>query len=510
MVAAPSIDREGVPRDPSFSFDPRTPEIAVVVRIGKLDQDPPVDITWYRVGDEGDEELFTHTVDVGSFDRAFSIGVNPGTLAVGMYRVTATLDGETTELSFAVGSEEDGRTGGARTDAEGDPPTSGDNGAIESGADTPRPADDIFLLGPDLSFPWDDRQAGVVEFVTFLTGNSRPFQLNAGVDGATPQPFMDLMSPATGGYFDFFVDPCTIAGGKDLPGTTIAFTGTIGDVATDRVVEATLGPDTLAPAITATSEPITFSRVAPGDEITFDVAAEELAFGGPWQTGVRRIELREEGGATFFEQEFGEAPQPCERKSWEQSITATYTVPEDPPPIIEIVASAQDFGSGLAIPVPTIPQESRFLFYTGEIWTGTFHADIRLDGIDVVCESSLDADVQLTVASDGMVGGDALFTESDVVCRGAGAVDREPGGLGRLMVTTGMRSETELRVSIVLIEGMINSFLPPNVLIDAAIPITAPGHAELEDHVRLTSGVGSVTTDLAWVLDCESCQAGVD
>lgn len=519
MVAAPSIDPKGEPVDPSFSFTPETPEIAVVVQVGQLDDPAPVDVTWYGVAEDGagEAELFTHTVDVESLDRAFSIGVNEGTLASGMYRVTATLAGETTALSFAVGAE--GGAGSVGSDpARGDPPAAGESGAIGSEAVEPAPDDVLAFLGPNGDLGWQDHQAGVVEFMTFVSGGSRPYQVDAGVDGAAPRPVMELTSPPETDdlrQLDLFVDPCTISGGKDLPGTTIAVTGSIEGTAADPTGEATLGPDTLAPAITATSEPSTFSQVAPGDEITFEVTAEELASGGPWQTGVQSIRLREEGGATLFEETFGEAPLPCEQKSWEQTITATYTVPQDPPPIIEIVATAQDFGSGLAVPIPTIAQESRFLFYTGEIWTGTFHADTRVDGIHstlgvpISCESSLDADVQLTVTSGGAVGGDAVFTESDVVCRGGGVVERNPGGGGVLSVTTGSRSDTELSVSLVVTDGVIASFLPTQLLIDAAIPITAPGHAELEDHVRLSAGVGSVTTDLAWVLDCESCQADV-
>jgi hypothetical protein len=528
MVVAPSMTRQAEPVDPAFSFAPDQTEIVVIVQVGKLDEDPPLDITWYRISPDGEEELFTHTVEVASFDRAFSVGVNEGTLAQGAYRITATMNGQTAELSFAVGAAVGDGAGAGSSGSEGaagSPPSPGDSGAVTSEAiESPSgPGTDTqMLLGPPglAEFSWFDHQAGIVEFQAYFTGRGEaaapplPFQISAAVDG-TSQPVIDSVLPEGQREIGLSLDPCAIPGGRDLPGTEVRLTGTVGEEVDESTV--TLAPDTLAPMITATSEPSTFSTVSAGDQIVFEVTAEEVPSGGPWQTGVERIFLREEGGDRFFDESYGEQPQPCAQKSWEQTATATYTVPDDPPPIIEIVASSLDFGSGLAVPIPNAPQESRFLFYTGEVWTGTMHTETRvtdipdstMPDIKYSCEGSLDADLRLIVAEDGTVSGEAPYMEPKTVCRGAGVGVSGPPESGTLSVT-GTRSATEFRLVLFLVEGHIASYLPVNVLTEGVpIPITGTARAEREFRVQLPSGPATVTTDFAFELTCENCEEDV-
>lgn len=514
MVVAPTMTRQAQPVDPTFSFAPDQTEIVVIIQVGKLDADPPLDITWYRISPDGEEELFTHTVEVASFDRAFSVGLNEGTLAQGAYRVAATLNGQTAELSFAVGvAVVDGEgAGSSGSEGEGTPPVPGDSGAVTSEAleDASDPSTGTqMLLGPPglAGSGWFDLQAGMVEFQAYFTGRfpddprpPLPFQIGAGVDGTTTQ-VIDSVLPEGQQATDLSIDPCTISGGRDLPGTEVRLTGTVdGDVDESIVV---LGPDTLAPTITATSEPSTFSTVSAGDQIIFEVTAEEVRSGGPWETGVQSIFLREEGGDPFFDESFGDQPQPCGQKSWEQTVTATYTVPDNPPPIIEIVASAQDFGSGLAVPVPNIPQESRFLFYTGEVWTGTMHSETRTIS-EGTCRGSAEATLRLVVAEDGTVTGEAAVTGPEEVCRAGPARFTLPGP-DAIYSVRGTKSATGFTLIFGVLSGQAGVGFGTNTATESVVPITGPTRAEGE-FVAVFPGISEITSTNTFQLDCESCE----
>lgn len=87
-----------------------------------------MDITWSQVTEEGEQELFTHTVEVSSFEAAYSVGENPGVLIAGTYRVEATLEGESRSTQFEVEAPEE--TAAAGQGATSAPPASGDSGAV--------------------------------------------------------------------------------------------------------------------------------------------------------------------------------------------------------------------------------------------------------------------------------------------------------------------------------------------------------------------------------------------
>ncbi len=93
---------------PGSLFPADTPQITIVAHAGEVSgSGSGMNLAWFQVTDEGETRLFTHTVEVGSFDAAYSVGTNPGTLAPGTYRVEAALEGES--MSTAV------RGGGSRS-----------------------------------------------------------------------------------------------------------------------------------------------------------------------------------------------------------------------------------------------------------------------------------------------------------------------------------------------------------------------------------------------------------
>ena len=123
IVPAADIGKDGQPVDPALVFAPDTPRITIVAQVGEV-TGSPMDITWSQVTDEGEVELFTHTVEVASFEAAYSVGKSPGTLTPGTYRVEATLEGESRSTQFEVEAPAD--TGATGQGATSGPPDSGD------------------------------------------------------------------------------------------------------------------------------------------------------------------------------------------------------------------------------------------------------------------------------------------------------------------------------------------------------------------------------------------------
>ncbi len=101
IIPAADIDEDGQPIDPGFSFSADAPQITIVVQAGKS-TGSPMDLTWFQLPDAGEQVLFTHTVQVASFQTAYSVGTNPGTLAAGTYRVDVAFEGDSRSTQFDV------------------------------------------------------------------------------------------------------------------------------------------------------------------------------------------------------------------------------------------------------------------------------------------------------------------------------------------------------------------------------------------------------------------------
>lgn len=127
IVPAASIGKDGRPVDPALVFAPEAALITVVAQVGEV-TGSPLEITWSQVTDKGEKELFTHTVEVASFEAAYSVGKSPGRLTAGTYRVEASLEGESRSTQFEVAAPEE--TGAAGAGAASGPPASGDSGAV--------------------------------------------------------------------------------------------------------------------------------------------------------------------------------------------------------------------------------------------------------------------------------------------------------------------------------------------------------------------------------------------
>jgi hypothetical protein len=148
MTAGNSVNQQEQATDSKFTFDPAAPQMAVVVQVGQLSSPASMTITWYQVTDQGDQKLFTDTVQVSALDRAYSIGKNPGTLAEGDYKIVAALNGQTQQVELKVAQpapsplKSQSQTAPPNTSQaqKGQPPVSGGSGAIPTHADPALPA----------------------------------------------------------------------------------------------------------------------------------------------------------------------------------------------------------------------------------------------------------------------------------------------------------------------------------------------------------------------------------
>ncbi len=85
--------------------------------------------------------------------------------------------------------------------------------------------------------------------------------------------------------------------------------------------------------------------VKAGDKINLKVTAQEKRRNGPWQTGIKVIQVTADPGGLVKDPWVNSSglPKACGEKTWEQDDQATYTVPKNPPPIIKICALAEDY-----------------------------------------------------------------------------------------------------------------------------------------------------------------------
>ena len=411
LLVASSFDERGFAVDPTFTFTPDQEQMTVVVYAGEI-TGSPIDITWYRVGEEDqEEELFNHSLEIGSLETAYSTGVNPGTLASGTYRARVDLEGTTRTIEWDVAEE--GETAAAEA-AEGQPPVPGPSGVAAGRStrdDEPDPnekgtEDCALYLYPDGETT--DSSAHLVDpFAGSECTDPDGREVTVGWSVLTANGYLSVgdTSKANSGKY-LMLDPCSLSlvGGSDLPGASVRFLGSATATGGSRNSAVgnwtiTLGDDTLAPRIKVNSSVHSGSRVKTGDEINFDVTARELRTGGPWQTGVYQLQVTGPDGLIEEDTDPSRLPKPCGQKKWTRAVQGTYKVPSNPPPIIELCAVAEDFAGNFKNNCGT--------FYTGEVWEGTMlsAASFRIP-LHGTCSSEFETILRLIVAPDGSVSGE--------------------------------------------------------------------------------------------------------
>lgn len=132
-----------------------------------------------------------------------------------------------------------------------------------------------------------------------------------------------------------------------------------------------LSDDTQAPELKVTSAPRKGTKVAPGDIISVTIRVRErkseLLREGPqgsdatsdWQSGIQSIQLTADNGLVEHE-DYGRLPDPCSPGYLERVLETSYTVPANPPPIVQLRAITSDYAGNQN-------------FETGEFPTGEWY-----------------------------------------------------------------------------------------------------------------------------------------
>ncbi len=324
-----------------------------------------------------DEELFEGQLQSKDADRAFSLGTNADGLRAAsafewasssvtrMQKVTFNASLLRT-LSNAFPSQ------GAQ---QGNRPVSGTSGTAPP---TPNPSTSPGCIAEIYNTGEQSSADSVIVFfqVACTEGFSGDADLFVGIAGASQNHFGNyLVNPNDWLRVHEDVKPCQLPGPSDLPGTKVVAKGTLFSMGPKEDYQSghktsyegiyTLGNDTSKPTVHVVSTPERGSLVKAGDKITLDVNAREEKQGQSVQTGVRRIWLEAKPEGLNKPDEWinpSRLPKPCDQKTWEKDFQATYTVPKNPPPIIEICSYADDYADNEGF--------NCAYFATGE-WRGT-------------------------------------------------------------------------------------------------------------------------------------------
>lgn len=483
IVPATGITDDGRPVDPTLVFGSDVPSITVVAQAGEV-PGSPMDITWFQVTAEDDQELFTHTVEVSSFDGAYSVGENPGALAPGTYRVEATLEGESMSVEFEVTDPEE--TAAAGQGATSGPPSSGDSGAVSP---PDEPVELELFLWPYLDYAPIDPDAATIGLLILSGGGSQRLEAKATMGGNTrTRSFTHEGSDLFRVYLHF--DPCAHPGGSDLPGTSAQFEIEKFDrVGEDETLLGSvtfltrLGPDTARPAVTLNVDPPSGSQVEPGDEIFFDVTAQEARSGLSWQTGVRDLRVKAIPGEDLVPQERAESstPQPCDRKQWSLATQGSYVVPDDPPPTFRICPIANDFAGNQNA-------DTCATYHTGEVWDGTYTGTFVFEGPGD-CRNEFEGTFEIGVDAEGTATMEGTGT-SQSFCAGQGV-----GTFTSDFVAVGERTSSGFRFEDATPYG-------PGLIPLFTIEVSGD---EGTAHYEGPSGAAPGTATIDFEVECRSC-----
>jgi hypothetical protein len=429
VITAASVDAAGQPTDITQFFSPTQPQVTALIVVGRIRAATELTVTWSQRTAHRWTTLFRVQITVHDFDLATSTALSRGTLASGVYRVAASID-HTTRSTIWVVTPPLGRSEvpsttipGATTSTPTASPASPDVFVAAADQTAPQPADEN--AGPTTVVPppsppvtgcREDTALAqmsdpntVTVFETFVCPKSQPGKTNGADELATMNGSFHLVdrlvstpygaSDLIGGLVD--IDPCALPGGSDLPGARLTYKTVIDDdpeATTNEYLHRYLLPDDqAAPLLSGGSTPPHGTKVRPGQIIKVHITAAEPSDLGP-QVGIQDIQLLGPeglvGSATY-----GHHPTACDKSRLTKTLNTTYTVPDNPPPIITLTAIAHDF----------VNNESATLsadFPTGDEWKGTSTTQVDVSG----CTSTQIETIDFVVAGSGAVSGTSQAT----------------------------------------------------------------------------------------------------
>lgn len=534
MLTGDSVDEQGRLANPRYAFDPADPQIAVVVQIDPASQvqNDSLTLTWYQITFGGEQQLFTDTLQVQPGDRAFSIGKNPGSLAPGNYMVTASLADQTQDVYFSVSqsaSPQPGPAPAASSQAgSGQTPIQGGSGTVPQSQFTQIPSSELTTgavgasgNGCTLLIQEHDLRDIVYSSdlvpvdVALLTCDEADVQVSAGVGGPSQAVGKYHLPAQAAGEPGIIwnaasIDPCSLPGGSDTPDTHVlvsaqVLSGKAAGLSTQ--FDLRLGPDRMPPVLHVVSKPARGSKVGPGGKITLTIDAREPQPGGPWQTGMKDIQVYANPGGQVDDRPFQTAPRACRAKvKVVQPYTVTYTVPKNAPPQFDLCVSALDMQNPETTMCGT--------FFTGDHWIGTIQTTTSGDyGEAGICSGEKwKSAVDLSVADDGTVAGMGIaHNVAGATCAGIGVKDlKTDATTGNINVTGTFDGKSfKLHFQETSFDGSTPGLFNYSLLLggELQVPVTGKGSAGglLTVSQPAPGGVATANAEHLVDLTCQSC-----
>jgi hypothetical protein len=434
IVTAASVNANGQPSGISHSFAPSQPKVTALVVLGKLRGAGELTVSWSQVTSQGPQQLFTQSIAVNSFGRAYSTAVSQGVLAAGSYRVSASIDGVSRSVVWVVPGAADstspnvGATGATTAASASASPAAQSSPvafAAGAGSSTPQPP----VAGPSGTIPppsapstgcaiqggdeWGGTGTWQYEEKLGLGAAVLCAPAAAGVtySGSVFATMASTLVPV--GHLDFdppdllegasTFDPCSLPGGSDLPGAKLTYEVVVYKPGPTKEFtgHATLDSDHASPVLSGGSVPVAGTMVHEGQTITVHITATEPTTQGP-QEGIHDIQLTGPDGL-IDSKDYGTHPTKCDTSRLTKTLTATYTVPKDPPPVITLTAHASDFAGNESTPL-----SASFPTTKTSHWTGTMDTTATVQTNSTACPTETETrtdTLDLTVDAQGAVQG---------------------------------------------------------------------------------------------------------
>ncbi len=300
------------------------------------------------------EKLFEDQAESKDGDRAFSITTNPrGSLTASTYESADNLEPQMRKIAWDASSNTARITTTAFTAPQSKRPVAGASGTAPQPASAPSVPTygcDVKVYGGEIIRPRDFIADTVQIKSEAACQSASVVHVQATVRGVLQDVGSYPVAAGQSNSAVFNVDPCWLPGVSDLPGTEVsvqAIAEWFDQQKLQKVAKGviTLNHDLLAPRVKVVSTPARGTTVKAGDKINLKVTAQERRIRGPWQTGVKVVQVTAIPGGMVGGGWVNPSnlPKPCTEKTWEQEYGATYTVPNNPPPTIKICAIAEDY-----------------------------------------------------------------------------------------------------------------------------------------------------------------------
>ena len=498
LVTTASLGEQGAQVEPRAVFDGSAKQVVAVAFVGQLARSATITMSWYRLSGVA-KRLFVQHIRVRSFDRAYSTAQASSHLAAGLYRVTASVDGDQLSQGFVVGNAPpsgSGETPGAGSpptasaeDGWGSPPSEGASGTEATAPTSTTPSSTSKIpCATDLIVRADGGDFAPVFITGSVTAGSfsdcGKLFLAAAVAG---KPHLFLASGSGNVQDDF--SPCELPGGSDRPGTVVEVYGyPAGKPEETKTDSVTIQDDPNAvPFDVIVTDPPSGTKVHAGQRITIWATSTHLK--STIEGLTRTITVVSNTGfrqsVTFSE------PPPCRSDSMETAAIKThYRVPSNPPPVITLTTSSVAFNGR---PGQNVDNAAVSELPTGDQWQGT----LSVGTTGRSCTTSGTGNMTFVVGAKDAVSGTVTMSVTGTCTAVGHTVPLSESGSGTV---TGTAANDQLQVQ----------FSGTHTLADVCAEGLHPVHAQqgaVSDKFTITAPSGDVySCDLE--LKCTTCDTG--